>query len=83
MVKRFIYTEISPTVEEWLGRSWQKILGAGLGLILAGILVLALPRLVALLIALALFFAAGIFLLTAWHLWQLSKSGKGTRIEID
>jgi uncharacterized membrane protein HdeD (DUF308 family) len=76
MVKRFIYTEISPTLEEWLGRSWQKILAAGLGLILAGILVLTFPRLVALLVALAFFLAAGVILLTAYHMWQLSRPGK-------
>ncbi|MFC1483761.1 hypothetical protein ACFL6Q_01770 [Candidatus Neomarinimicrobiota bacterium] len=76
MVTRFIYTEISPTLEEWLGRSWQKILGAGLGLILIGILVLTFPRLVALLVALAFFLAAGVSLLTAYHMWQLSKPGK-------
>ena len=76
MVTRFIYTEISPTLEEWLGQSWKKILGAGLGLIFAGILVLTFPRLVALLIALGFFLAAGIFLLTAWHMWRLSKPGK-------
>jgi hypothetical protein len=31
---------------------------------------------VALLVALAFFLAAGVLLLTAWHMWQLSKPGK-------
>ncbi|MFB0515482.1 MAG: hypothetical protein ACETWG_02620 [Candidatus Neomarinimicrobiota bacterium] len=83
MVPRFIYTEISPQLESWLGRSWPRILAVGLGLILAGILVLTFPRLVAFLVALVFFLAAAVVLLTAYHLWQLSRSDRKTHIEID
>ena len=83
MVTRIIYSEVSPQLEAWLGRSWQKVLAVGLGLILAGIIVLALPRLIAFLIALALFLAAAVVILTAYHLWQLSRPGSETHIDID
>ncbi|UCD38561.1 MAG: hypothetical protein JSW54_03530 [Fidelibacterota bacterium] len=83
MVTRIIYTEISPQLQKWLGESWQKILALGIGLILAGILVLVLPRLVAFLIALVFFFAAAVVIMAAYHLWQLSRTGQTTHIEID
>ena len=83
MVTRSIYTEISPQLEAWFGQSWPRILAVGLGLVLAGILVLTFPRLVAILIALALFLAAAVVLLTAYHLWQLSRSDHTTHIKID
>ena len=83
MVTRIIYTEISPQLEAWFGQSWPRILAVGLGLVLAGILVLTFPRLVAFLIALALFLAAAVVLLTAYHLWQLSRSDHTTHIKID
>jgi hypothetical protein len=70
-------------LEAWLGRSWQKVLAVGLGLVLAGIIVLALPRLIAFLIAVGLFLAATVVILTAYHLWQLSRSGGETHIDID
>jgi len=83
MVTRIIYTEISPQLEAWFGDSWPRILAVGLGLVLAGILVLTFPRLVAFFIALALFLAAAVVLLTAYHLWQLSRSDHTTHIKID
>jgi len=83
MVTRFIYTEISPQLESWLGRSWQRILAVGIGLILAGMLVLTFPRLVAFLVALVFFFAAAVVLLTAYHLWQLSRPHRPTRVKVD
>ena len=83
MVTRIIYTEISPQLEAWFGESWPRILAVGLGLVLAGILVLTFPRLVAFFIALALFLAAAVVLLTAYHLWQLSRSDHTTHIKID
>lgn len=83
MVTRIIYTEISPQLESWFGRSWPKILAIGLVLILAAIIVLTFPRLVAALIALGLFLAAGVFIATAVHFWQLSRAGQGTPIDID
>lgn len=83
MVTRIIYTEISPQLESWFGRSWPKILAVGLALILAAIFVLIFPRLVAALIALGLFLGAGVFIATAVHLWQLSRASRGTSIDID
>lgn len=83
MVKRIIYTEISPQLEAWFGQSWPRILAVGLGLVLAGILVLTFPRLVAFLIALALFLAAAVVFLTAYRLWQLSRSHHATHVKID
>ncbi len=83
MVTRFIYTEISPQLEDWLGRSWPRILAVGIGLVLAGLLILTFPRLVAFLVALIFFLAAAVVILTAYHLWQLSKSGQTTNVEID
>ena len=83
MVTRIIYTEISPQLEAWFGQSWPRILAVGLGLVLAGILVLTFPRLVAFLVALALFLAAAVVLLTAYHLWQLSRPDNATHVKID
>jgi len=83
MVTRIIYTEISPQLEAWFGQSWPRILAVGLGLILAGILVLTFPRLVAFLVALALFLTAAVVLLTAYHLWKLSRTDHVTHVKID
>ena len=83
MVKRIIYTEISPQLEAWFGQSWPRILAVGLGLVLVGILVLTFPRLDAFLVALALFLAAAVVLLTAYRLWQLSRSDHATQVKID
>ena len=83
MVTRIIYTEISPQLESWFGRSWPKILAIGLVLILAAIIVLTFPRLVAALIAPGLFLAAGVIIPTAVHFWQLSRTGQGTPIDLD
>ena len=83
MVTRIIYTEISPQLEAWFGQSWPRILAVGLGLVLAGILVLTFPRLVAFLVALALFLAAAVVLLTAYHLWKLSQTDHVTEVKVD
>ena len=83
MVSRIIITEISPQLQKWLGESWPKVLATGLGLVLAGILVLALPRLIAAIIAIALFIGAALVLVTAYHMWQLHTSDEATRIEVD
>ena len=83
MVTRIIYTEISPQLESWFGRSWPKILAVGLMLILAAIFVLVFPRLVATLIALGLFLSAGVVITTAVHIWQLSRASQGTSIDVD
>ena len=83
MVTRIIYTEISPQLEAWFGQSWPRILAVGLGLVLAGILVLTFPRLVAFLVALALFLAAAVVLLTAYRLWKLSRSDHVTEVKVD
>ena len=74
MVTQTIYTEFSPRLESILGRSWRRMMGVGLGLALAGLVVLSLPRLIVGLIALGLFILAGITLTTAYRLWQLHKS---------
>jgi uncharacterized membrane protein HdeD (DUF308 family) len=83
MITRIIYTEISPQLESWLGRSWRRILAVGIGLILAGILVLTFPRLVAFLVSLVFFLAAAVVILTAYHLWQLSRSNVTDHVDID
>ncbi len=83
MFTRTIYTEVSPQLEEWLGRSWQRILTAGLALILAGVLVLTFPRLVAFLVAMVFFLAAAVVLITAYHLWQLSRPGSSAPTDVD
>ena len=83
MVTRIIYTEISPQLEAWFGQSWPRILAVGLGLVLAGILVLTLPRLVAFLVALTLFLAAAVVLLTAYRLWKLSQTDHITEVKVD
>ncbi len=83
MVTRIIYTEISPQLEAWFGQSWPRILAVGLGLVLAGILVLTFPRLVAFLVALALFLAAAVVLLTAYRLWKLSRPDHVTKVKVD
>ncbi|MCH8327424.1 MAG: hypothetical protein IID15_02710 [Candidatus Marinimicrobia bacterium] len=82
MLTGTIYTEFSPHLDSILGPSWRRLLSAGLGLVLAGIIVLSLPRLVAGLIALGLFAIAGITLASAHHLWQLSRS-EGSAVEVD
>ncbi len=83
MVTRIIYTEISPQLEAWFGQSWPRILAVGLGLVLAGILVLTFPWLVAFLVAMALFLAAAVVFLTAYRLWKLSRPNHVTQVEID
>ena len=83
MVTRIIYTEISPQLEAWFGKSWPRILAVGLGLVLAGILVLTFPRLVAFLVAVVLFLAAAAVILTAYHLWKLSRSDHVTQVKVD
>ena len=83
MVKRIIVTEISPQLQRWLGESWPKVLATGIGLVLAGIFVLALPRLVAAILAIAIFIAAALVLVTAYNLWQLHTSDQANRIEVD
>ena len=76
MVTRIFFTEYSPRLETILGRSWPKVLSVGLGLALAAIIVISLPRLIAGLIALALFAGAGITLATAYNLWQMSRDAE-------
>ncbi len=83
MFTRIIYTEVSPQLEEWLGRSWQRILAAGIALILAGVLVLTFPRLVAFLVAMVFFLAAAVVLIAAYHLWQLSRPGSSAPTDVD
>jgi len=83
MVTRIIYTEISPQLEAWFGQSWPRIMAVGLGLVLAGIFALTFPRLVAFLIALVLFLSAAVVLLTAYHFWQLSRTGHTTHTTVD
>ena len=83
MVARIIVTEISPQVETWLGDSWPRILAVGLGLLLAGVVILALPRLIAALLAIVFFVAASLVLVTAYHLWQLQRTNRASQVEID
>lgn len=83
MVTRIIYSEVSPQLEAWFGQSWPRILAVGLGLVLAGILVLTFPRLVAFLVALTLFLAAAVVFLTAYHLWKLSRTDHVTHTKVD
>ena len=83
MVTRIIDSEISPQLEAWFGRSWQKLLGIGLGFVLIGILVLVLPRLVAALIAIALFLIALVFFITAYRFWKISRPGESPKIPVD
>lgn len=83
MFTRIIYTDVSPSIENLIGRSWQKILAAGLILVFAGLFVLTFPRLVAFLVALAFFAAAGLVLMTAFHLWQLSRPERDGAIHVD
>ncbi len=73
MFTRTIWTDYSPRLEDWLERSWSKVLALGLSMILAGLVVLIFARLVALLIALALFFGGAMALNSAYRLWQLSR----------
>ena len=74
MITGTIYTEFSPRLESILGRSWRRMVGVGLGLGVAGLIVISLPRLVAGLIALGFFILCGITLVSAYHLWQLSQN---------
>ncbi len=67
-----IWTAYTPRLEDWMDRSWSKVLALGLSLILAGIIVMIFARLVALLIALGLFFGGALALNSAYRLWQLS-----------
>ena len=73
MVSHTIWTAYTPRLEEWLDRSWSKVLALGLALILAGIFVMIFARLVALLIALGLFFVGALALNSAYRLWRLSR----------
>ncbi len=68
-----IWTAYTPRLEEWLDRSWSKVLALGLALILTGIIVMIFARLVALLITLGLFFGGAVALNSAYRLWQLSR----------
>lgn len=74
MVTGTIYTKFSPRLESILGRSWRRMVGVGLGLGIAGLIVISLPRLIAGLIALGFFILAGITLASAYHLWQLNQT---------
>ncbi|MCH7529420.1 MAG: hypothetical protein IIB43_03625 [Candidatus Marinimicrobia bacterium] len=65
-----IWTAYTPRLEEWLDRSWSKVLALGLALLLTGIIVMIFARLVALLIALGLFFGGALALNSAYGLWQ-------------
>ena len=76
MVTRIFFTEFSPRLESMLGRSWPRMLSLGLGLLLAAIIVISLPRLIAGLIALALFAGAGITLAATYNLWQMSRQSE-------
>ena len=82
MITSTIYTEFSHRLESILGQSWRRMLGVGLGLGLAGLIVLSLPRLVVGLIALGFFIVAGITLTSAYHLWKLSRD-EGSAVEVD
>jgi hypothetical protein len=82
MFTRVIFTDVSSQFETWADKSWSKILAGGLTLLLAGIFVLAFARLVAFLIALALFAAAGFALKSAWMLWKATTE-EVTHIEVD
>ncbi len=68
-----IWTAYTPRMEDYLGRSWSKVLALGLALILAGIIVMIFARLVALLITLGLFFGGAMAINSAYRLWQLSR----------
>lgn len=83
MFTRVIYTEISPQIENLIGKSWSKVLALGLIFIILGMFVLAVPGLIIGLIALACFLAAGVTLTTAYHFWQISKNMQDAEVEID
>ncbi|MEE9466490.1 MAG: hypothetical protein V3W14_13055 [Candidatus Neomarinimicrobiota bacterium] len=83
MFTRTIWTEYTPRLEDWLERSWSKVLALGLGMVLAGLVVLIFARLVALLIALALFFGAAMALNSAYRLWQLSRERTKEPVDTD
>lgn len=68
-----IWTAYTPQLEEWLDRSWSKVLALGLALILTGIIVMIFARLVALLITLVLFFGGALALNSAYRLWQVGR----------
>ncbi len=73
MFTHTIWTAYTPRLEDWLDRSWSKVLALGLSLILAGIIVIIFARLVALLITLGLFFGGALVLNSAYRLWQLGR----------
>lgn len=80
MATRIFFTQFSPRLETILGRSWPKMLSLGLGLALAAVIVISLPRLIAGLIALTLFAGAGIALASAYNMWQMSRD---TEVEVE
>lgn len=82
MFTRVTFTDASTQFETWADNSWSKILAGGLALLLAGIVVLVFARLVAFLIALALFAAGGFAVKIAWQLWQASTE-EVAHIEVD
>ncbi len=83
MFTRVIYTEISPQIENLIGKSWSKVLALGLIFIICGLFVLAVPGLIIGLIALGCFLAAGVTLTTAYHFWEISKNIQDAEVEID
>lgn len=83
MFTRVIYTEISPQIENIIGKSWSKVLALGLILLIFGMFVLAVPALIVGLIALGFFLAAGVTLTTAYHFWEISKNIQDADVEID
>ncbi|MCK4579312.1 MAG: hypothetical protein KAU50_11010 [Candidatus Marinimicrobia bacterium] len=83
MVIHFLRTDFAPRVEGLFGGSWAKLLSMGLTLLLGGVLILSFPRLVAFLIAVVFFLGAAMVLSTAYHLWQLERSERGTTIDVD
>ncbi len=82
MFTRVIFTDVSSQFETWADRSWSKILAGGLALLLAGIIVLIFARLVAFLLALALFAVGGFAVKIAWQLWQASTE-EVAHVEVD
>ena len=83
MFTRVIYSEISPQIENLIGKSWSKVLALGLMFIIAGMFVLAVPALIVGLIALGLFLAAGVTLTTAYHFWEINKNNQSGEVEVD
>ncbi len=83
MFTHTIWTAYTPRLEDWLDRSWSKVLALGLSLILAGIIVMIFARLVALLITLGLFFGGALVLNSAYRLWQLSREVATDQTNVD